>query len=120
MCGSRNSQGFDVSNFTGSDQKVAPYQLVFFEVMTPKSDFLIIGVGTIAPKGSMNTANFRKTSLSVSKIMNNKQVLIYVVLESTNDLRSVFVGHIYFKKLMKFRKFIETFRCCMTRLRNKK
>ena len=39
--------------------------------------------------------------------MNNKQVLVSGVLESTNDLRSIFVGHIQFrKKLMKFRKFI--------------
>ena len=50
--------------------------------------------------------------------MSNKQVLVYGVLESTNNLRSVFEGHIYFKKLMKFRKFIEIFHCCMTRLRN--
>ena len=50
--------------------------------------------------------------------MSNKQILVYGVLESTNDLRSVFVGHIHFKKLMKFRKFIEIFHCCMTRLRN--
>ena len=28
--------------------------------------------------------------------MNNKQVLVYGVLESANDLRSVFVGHIYY------------------------
>ena len=62
----------------------------------------------------MNTANSGKTFLS--KIMNNKQVLSYAVLESTNDLRSVFVGHI--KKLMKFRKFVEIFHCNMTRLRN--
>ena len=60
-----NSQGFDVSNFTGSDQKVASYQLVIFEVMTPKSDFLLIGVGTIAFKGSMNTVDFGKTPLFV-------------------------------------------------------
>ena len=31
--------------------------------------------------------------------MNNRQVLVCVVLESTNDLRSAFVEHIYFKKL---------------------
>ena len=37
--------------------------------------------------------------------MSNKQVLVYGVLESTNDLRSVFVGHIHFKKLMKFQKY---------------
>ena len=67
----------------------------------------------------MNTANFEKTSL-LSKIINNKQVLACGVLESTNDLRSVFVGHIDIKKRMKFRKFIEIFHCCMTRLRNKK
>ena len=60
-----NSQGSDVSNFIGSDQKVAPYQLVVFEVITPKSDSLLIGVGTIAPKGSMDTADFGKTSLFV-------------------------------------------------------
>ena len=50
--------------------------------------------------------------------MNNKQVLTNGVLESTNDLRSVFVGHIHFKKLMKFQKFIEIFYSRMTRLRN--
>ena len=88
--------------------------------MTPKSDFLLTGARTITPKGSRNTANFGKIHCSLSKIMNNKQVLVYGALESTNDLRSVFVGHIYFKKLMKFQKFIEIFRCCMTRLRNTK
>ena len=50
--------------------------------------------------------------------MSNKQILVYGVLGSTNDLRSVFLGHINFKKLMKFRKFNEIFHCCMTRLRN--
>ena len=54
----------------------------------------------------------------LNKIMSNKQVLVYGVLESTNNLRSAFVGHIHFKKLMKFRKFIGIFYCCMTRLRN--
>ena len=52
--------GCDVSNLIGSDQLVAPYYLVVFEVMTPKSDFLLIGNGTITPKGSMNTANYGK------------------------------------------------------------
>ena len=52
--------------------------------------------------------------------MNNNQVLVYRLLESTNDLRSIFVGHIHFKKLMKFPKFIEKFHCCMIRLRSKK
>ena len=60
------SQGSNVSIFIGSDQKVAPYQLVF-QVMTPKSDFLLIGAGTITPKGSMNTTNFGETSLSVEQ-----------------------------------------------------
>ena len=40
------------------------------------------------------------------KIMNNKKVLVNGLFESTNDLRSVFVGHIHFRKLMKFRNFI--------------
>ena len=50
--------------------------------------------------------------------MSNKQALVYGVLESANDLRSVFVRHSHFKKPTKFRKFIELFHCCMTRLRN--
>ena len=33
--------------------------------MTPKSDFLLIGAGTITPKGFMNTENFGKTSFFV-------------------------------------------------------
>ena len=45
--------------------KVASYQLVVSEVMTPKSDFLLIETGAIAPKGSMDTANFGKTPLFV-------------------------------------------------------
>ena len=49
--------------------------------------------------------------------MSNK-VLVYGVLEPTNDLRSVFVRHIHFKKIMKFRKFIEIFHFSMARLRN--
>ena len=61
------SQASDVSNFIGSDQKVAPYQLVGFQVMTPKSYFLLIGAGTITPKGSMNTVNFEKTLLFVEQ-----------------------------------------------------
>ena len=52
--------------------------------------------------------------------MNNKPVLVYGVLGSTNDLRSVLVGQIHFKKLIKFRKFIEIFHYCMTKLRKKK
>ena len=49
--------------------------------------------------------------------MSNKKVLIYGVLESKNDLRNIFFGTHYFKKLMKSRKFIEIFYCCMNRLR---
>ena len=52
--------------------------------------------------------------------MNNKQVLVYGLLELKNDLRSIFVGQIHFKKLMKFRKYVEIFYCWLTRLRNKK
>ena len=68
----------------------------------------------------MNNANAKKIHCSLSKIMNNKQALVYGMLESTNDLRSVFVGYIHFKKLMKLRKFIAIFHCCVTRLKNKK
>ena len=35
--------------------------------MTPKSVFLLILGGTITPKGSMNIANFGKTSLFVEQ-----------------------------------------------------
>ena len=84
--------------------------------MIPKSDFLLIGAGTMTSKGSMNTANFGKTSLFDEQ--DYEQQTSTWVLESRNDLRSVFVGHIHFKKLTKFRKFIEIFHCCMTRLRN--
>ena len=59
-----------------------------------KNDFLLIGAETITPKGSMNPANCGKLQCLVSKIMNNKQVLFYGLLESTNWLRSIFVGHI--------------------------
>ena len=41
--------------------------------------------------------------------MNNKQVLAYGVLESTNDLRSVFVGHVHFKKLRNFENLLKYF-----------
>ena len=34
--------------------------------------------------------------------MKNKQVLAYGLLVSRNDLRSIFVGHIHFMKLMSF------------------
>ena len=54
--------------------------------MASKSDFLLIGTWTITPKESMNTANFGKTSLFVEYDLNNKQELIYGVLESTNHL----------------------------------
>ena len=59
-------RGPDVSNFIGSDQKVAPYHLVVSWAMTPKSYFFVTGVGIITSKGSIKTANFGK------KVMNNK------------------------------------------------
>ena len=52
--------------------------------------------------------------------MNNKQVFVYGVLELINDLKGIYVEHIYFKKLIKLRKFIEIFHCWMTRVRNGK
>ena len=94
------SRGSDISNFIRSDQKVAPY-LVVFQVITPKSDFLLIGAETTTPKGFHKQKILEKLCSSFSKIMNNKKVFVYGLLESTNDLRSIFVGHIDFKKLMK-------------------
>ena len=41
--------------------------------------------------------------------MNNKQILVYGLLESTNDLRSSFVGHIHFEKLMNFKNLLKYF-----------
>ena len=41
--------------------------------------------------------------------MNNKQVLVYGLLESTSDWGSVFVGHIHFKKLMNFENLLKYF-----------
>ena len=77
--------------------------------MTPKSDFLLTGAGTRTPKGSITQQILEKLHCSLSKIMNNKQLLVYGVLGSTNDLRSVFVGHIYFKKLMNFENLLKYF-----------
>ena len=45
----------------------------------------------------MNTANFGKTSLSIQ--YDYEQQTSYGFLESTNDLRNVYVEHIHFKKL---------------------
>ena len=56
-------RGPDVSNFIGSDQKVAPYHLVVSWAMTPKSYFFVTGVGIITTQGSIKTANFGKTLL---------------------------------------------------------
>ena len=72
--------------------------------MTPKSKFFLIGAGTITPKGSMNTQkkNLEKPHCLLSKIMNNKQVLVYGLLQLTNNLRSIFAENIHSKKLMKF------------------
>ena len=81
--------------------------------MTPKRGFLLVGTGIITPKGSINTANSEKLRYLLSKTMSNKKVLTYRLLESANDLRSIFVRHIHFKKLViKFQKFIEIFHCC--------
>ena len=38
--------------------------------------------------------------------MNNKQVLVYEVLKSTNDLRKIFVAHIHFKKFINLLKYL--------------
>ena len=41
--------------------------------------------------------------------MNNKQVLVYEVLESKNDLRSFLVGHIHCNNLWNFKKLLKYF-----------
>ena len=43
--------------------------------------------------------------------MNDKQVLFheYELLESTNNLRSIFMGHIHLKKLMNFENLLKYF-----------
>ena len=41
---------------------------------------------------------WEKLHYSLSKIMNNKQVFVYGVFASTNDWRTILVGHIHFKK----------------------
>ena len=41
--------------------------------------------------------------------MSNKKVLIYGVLESTNDLRNIFFGTHYFKKLRNLENLLKYF-----------
>ena len=62
-------------------------------------------------QGVHKHSKFWTNSSLLSKTINKKQVLVYGLLESTNDLRIIFVGHIHFKKLMIFQRFIEMFHC---------
>ena len=48
-----------------------------------------------------------KLHCSLGKIMKNRQVLVCGVLESTIDLRSIYVGRLHFKKLMKFKNLLK-------------
>ena len=50
----------------------------------------------------MNTANFEKTSLFIERDYEQERSTRLGVLGSINDLGSIFVGHIHFKKLMNF------------------
>ena len=86
--------------------------------MTPKSDFLLIGAGAITPKGSMNTSNFAKTSLFIEQDYEQQISTRLWNVRVNKWFKSLFVGHIHFKKLMKFQNFDEICYCCMTRLRN--
>ena len=90
--------------------------ILLFLFIDTKNWYLTNWDGTVTSRGPITQQILEKLHCLLSKIMNNKQVLIYGVLESTIDLRSIFVGHINFKKL-EFRKLIEMFHCCMTRLR---
>ena len=65
--------------------------------MTPKSAFLL------------NSGRDNNTQICFSNILNNKQGLVYGVLESTNDLRSISAGHIHFKKLRNLENLLKYF-----------
>ena len=68
-----------------------------------KSDFLLFYFLTNNTQGVHEPSKILDTfTVFLSKIMNNKHVLVYGVLEPANDLRSIFVGHIHFKMLTKF------------------
>ena len=75
-----------------------------------KNDFLLFYFLTNNTQGVHEPNKILDTfTVFLSKIMNNKRVLVYGVLEPANDLRSIFVGHIHFKMLTKFWKFIKIF-----------
>lgn len=54
------------SNFIKSGRKFALYNLVVFQITTPKSNFLFIEAMAITYKGPMNTTNFGKTLLLIA------------------------------------------------------
>ena len=62
-------------------------------------------------RGPWTHQTLEKRHCSLSKIMNNKQVLVheYELLESTSHLRSIFMGHIHLKKLMNFENLLKYF-----------
>ena len=90
--------------------------------MTPKSDFLLIGAGTIIPKGCMSTTNFGKTSLFVEQDYEQQiNTRLWSVRVNKWFKKRFFWDTFTFgthSQLMKFRKLIEIFHCCMTSLRD--
>ena len=89
--------------------------------MIPRSDFLLIGAGAITPKGSMNIANFGKTSLFVEQDYEQQtSTRLWSVRVNKWFKKHFFWDTSILKNLWNFQKFIGIFHCCMTRwLRNK-
>ena len=83
--------------------------ILLFLFIDTKNWYLTNWDGTVTSRGPITQQILEKLHCLLSKIMNNKQVLIYGVLESTIDLRSIFVGHINLKKLLNFENWSKCF-----------
>ena len=83
--------------------------ILLFFFIDNKNWYLTNWDGTVTSRGPITQQILEKLHCLLSKIMNNKQVLIYGVLESTIDLRSIFVGHINFRKLLNFENWSKCF-----------
>ena len=63
----------------------------------------------------MNAANFGKMSLFVEQDHDQQTSTCLLTVRVNKWFKNVKnVGHIHFKKPVKFGKYIEIFRCCMT------
>ena len=109
---SRFSWGSDVSNFIESNQKIAPSCCCLLGNDT-KNWFLS------NCSRSTYRVHFEKTSLFVEYDYEQQTSTSLWSVRVRKWFKKCF-SRTHFKKLMKFRKFIEIFCCCMTRLRFKK